>query len=893
MVVKLKFISNLDYQMEAIRSVTDLLQGVIGKAEDEDFSSFNSNGVLTSKETLNENLEKVQRRNGLDVSKVSNLKGPSLYDRPNFNIEMETGTGKTYIYLRTILELNKLYGLRKFVIVVPSVAIREGVSETLRLTRPHFQRLYDRIPYNFSIFSSDKMNSLISFCRSGVLEIMIITIQSFNKKEINTLYAKGRDDILNAESGMDMLSSTRPVVILDEPHKMSSELSGSAISEMNPLFVLRYSATHRDIENTHFVYSLGPSEAHDLGLVKKVDVIGTSVRHESSLPLVKLIGVNTKDKIRAKVILKAKIGGGYTDKTFTLSKGDSLAEKTRNPSYNDLIVSNISVVEGNQFLELSDGEKIKPNDSIGDTYIEVAKEQISSTIKTHLDTQEKLREFGVKVLSLFFVDEVTDYQELDPSKSGVDEELSRIDPEKYLFVRRFFDETFNRLKKGYSGWENVEPEDVRGAYFSARKTFKSISQDKDKIDEILKDKEKLLSFESPTSFIFTHSALGEGWDNPNVFNVCTLRITNSEVTKRQTIGRGLRIPVNQEGERFEDSSLNVLTVIANESYEDFARALQNDYIKDGIVKLPPIRNRGERVISNLREIVFKEKFSKIWEKLSIQTDFFSNIDTDELIEKSRLAIQENLIVKKPLIDVRRAEIEITEKGIVTQEKESEPVRQLKLKYYIPDIVSRLSTSTGLTKRTISRILIASEKTSEVFKNPEDFISKVSYLIKDLRIMMEVRNSNYFKTDKKYSNTLFKKEVPSYRPNVVEAGNSVYDKVLCDTQSEIKFAEKASADEQVEVFSKLPDSYYIKTPLGRYRPDWAIVYRRKRVSGKTEEQIYLVCETKFGYVDISGTLDSVPMDQQGKIICASKHFSLIEGLYYSVVDSYQAFKENIP
>lgn len=891
MTVNLKFISDLDFQIKAIRSVTDLFQGALGSRESAEFSQINGNPEIVSLDALNQNLKDVQRRNELEITSIPLLTGDALYDRPNFSVEMETGTGKTYVYLRTVVELFRTYGLKKFVIVVPSVAIREGILETLRITKPHFQKLYDRLPYNFSVFSSDRMSELSSFCRSMGLEIMVITIQSFNKKSINTLYEKGRDDILIADSGMDMLSDTRPVVILDEPQKMGSELSGSAIREMNPLFVLRYSATHKDLDRTNLVYSLGPAEAHELGLVKKIDVIGTTVRYESTLPLIRLTEVRTGSKISARVIMKARTTRGIVEKSFTLTRGDLLQEKTRNGAYEDLMVTNISGLQDDPYIELNGGTRIRLNHSVGDTYIQIAKEQIESTVRAHFETQEKLAVYGVKVLSLFFVDEVTDYQELDPEKSGAREELARIDPEKYLFVRKHFDEVFNRLKKEYGMWKDFEPEQVRGAYFSARKTFRSISQDKEKIDEILKDKEKLLSFESPTSFVFTHSALGEGWDNPNVFNICTLRTTHSEITKRQTIGRGLRIPVTQDGERFEDSSQNVLTVIANESYEDFASSLQDDYTQDGYVS-PPVRNRRERVTSRLRQEMFSEKFSELWEKLKLKTDFTSNIDSEKLVSECAEALRDNLVVRRPIVDIRRAEIRLTGEGVRTLERESEPVRPLDLTYEVPDLVARISKETGLTRRTVSLILLNSGKLSESFRNPEEFISRVSEIIVDRRARMEVRNSRYFKTGENYGSRLFESEVTSYRSNMIDAGNSLYDKVLCDTQSEKEFATRISEDNQAEVFTKLPDSYYINTPVGRYRPDWAIIYRRKRLSGEIEKDILLVCETKFGYSGTGGLSSSIPENQENKIFCAKKHYSEVGGISYLLADSYEQMRESI-
>ncbi len=893
MVVNIRFISDLDFQIKAIESIVNLFDGTLAEVKNQSQFRINSNPKIISLDILNKNLKQIQEKNNIPVSKVASLNGIGLYHRPNFSIEMETGTGKTYIFLRTILELNRKHGFKKFIIIVPSVAIREGILANLKLTKSHFQAIYDKLPYNYRVFSSEKIADLSTFCRSVTLEIMVITIQSFNKQSINTLYEIGRDDILIANSGMEMLAETNPVLIIDEPHKMSSELSASAIDNLNPLFILRYSATHKDLNKSNLVYSLGPDQAHDMGLVKKIDVIGTVIKHESSLPFIKLIQIILRPKIKAKTLLKVKTAKGVVDKVIFLSKGDSLQEKTKNPAYRDLLVTNICGVDNQEYLEFSGGTKIQLNEAQGDTYFQVAKEQIENTIRTHFEKQLMLKKYGVKVLSLFFIDEVTDYQELDSSKKGGYEEISEIDPKKYLFVKKTFDAFFERLKINYEDWTNKTPEEVRGAYFSARKTFKSISQDKDKIDQILRDKEKLLSFDSPVAFIFTHSALGEGWDNPNVFNICTLRISHSEITKRQTIGRGLRIPVDQSGVRFENPSENVLTIVANESYEDFARMLQSDYSKDEI-SVPPVENRRDKVTARLRKDVFKGEFRDIWAKLRIKTKIHTEINTEEFIEQCKSAIAENLLVRSPIIHVRRASVKFEKNGIRTVERKSEPIKRIELVYSIPDIVTRISNETGLTRRTISRIILESGKLSEIFNNPEEYISKMVTLIKEKKNKMEIASVRYSKTKETFTDDIFDEEIQSYKKNIVNAANSVYDTVLCDNSSERDFAEKLSSDNQVTIFCKLPQNYYIQTPIGRYRPDWAIVFQREQMSGYIEPKLYLIRDTKFGYSEFKGTIKSIPEDEQRKIYCALKHFNALNNeLDYQKADSYQNFCDTLP
>lgn len=722
---------------------------------------------------------------------------------------------------------------------------------------------------------------------------MVITIQSFNKEDINTLYEKGRDDILLAQSGIEMLAETTPVLILDEPHKMSSDLSRSALNNLNPLFILRYSATHNDLDKSNLVYSLGPVEAHNLGLVKKIDVIGVTVKRESSLPFIKLVEVLLKPRIRAKVILKTRTAKGAFEKPILVSKGDYLQEKTKNPAYQECMITNISGEDNNAYIELTGGVKIKLNESCGDTYLEIAREQIKQTILTHLEKQKQLKQYGIKILSLFFIDEVSDYQEIDPSKEGGVEELAKIDSKKYLFVRNTFDELFNEIKKDYADWKDKFPEDMRGAYFSARKTFKSISQDEEKIDEILRDKEKLLSFDSNTGFIFTHSALGEGWDNPNVFNICTLRTVKSEITKRQTIGRGLRIPVTQEGIRYENSSENKLTVIANESYDEFARTVQEDYRSDGILDTPPIANRREKIVVRLRKDKFDGEFKELWSKLKLKAEYRCELDTNKLIETCKKSVESNLIVKKPIWDIRRAKIDFEPDGVKPLEIGSESIKSLEIKYSIPDVVTRISNSTGLTRRTITKILLLSSKLKDAFNNPEEFISQVALIINNEKVKMELDTVKYRKSNSSYQDDIFEREVSSYKTDVIDSERAVYDKVICDTGSEKEFAQDMSKDEHVSIFCKLPQNYYVPTPTGSYRPDWALIYREIGIEGKIGFKFYLIRETKFGYSPIKGTKHSIPQNEQNKIDCAMKHYNEIEGLDYKVVNSFDDFKQSLP
>ncbi|HQT92596.1 MAG TPA: hypothetical protein PL001_11285 [Candidatus Kryptobacter bacterium] len=355
----------------------------------------------------------------------------------------------------------------------------------------------------------------------------------------------------------------------------------------------------------------------------------------------------------------------------------------------------------------------------------------------------------------------------------------------------------------------------------------------------------------------------------------------------------MRIPVMQDGARFE-SPENILTVVANESYEDFAKNLQEDYRQDGIAAPPMPANRREKISAKLRQDLFKGEFSGIWQKLRVKTEFQTIIDSDGLVASCCVAIREHVKVRKPIMDVRKARVEFNKDGFDMRESESEPVRQLEITYSVPDMVSRISNESGLTKKTVARILLECGKLEEAFNNPEEFVSRVSTIVKEQKIRMDIKTSKYSKTDGKYPDEIFEKEVSTYRTAVLDSENSVYDKVICDNGSERQFADDLTKDNaQVKVFCKLPQNYYIGTPTGNYRPDWAIIYQQIRIGGKTEHKLYLVRETKFGYSPMSGTRKSIPQDEQDKIDCALKHFEAVGELDYRMVDSYEDFKRTLP
>jgi len=593
--MKLHFEPDLDYQLQAIEAVCDLFRGQeicrteftvtrdpadtqmrLGFAQN-DLGIGNRLTLLD--EELLANLQAVQLRNGIAPSE-------SLASG-DFTVEMETGTGKTYVYLRTIFELNKRYGFTKFVIVVPSIAIKEGVYKSLQIMEDHFRSLYAGVPFDYFLYDSAKLGQVRNFATSAQIQIMVVTVGAINKKDVNNLYKDSEKT--GGEKPIDLIKATRPIVIVDEPQSVDGGLSGAgkqALDAMNPLCTLRYSATH--VDKHHMVYRLDAVDAYERRLVKQIEVASATVEDAHNRPFVRLVSVsNKRGSISARVELDVETATGVQRREVTVYDGDDLEQTTRRPIYRDCRIGEICVAKGNEFLELRvpGGEQyLRPGQTWGDVDpLAVQREMIRRTIKEHLDKEKRLRPLGIKVLSLFFIDEVAKYRQYDDDGNPVKGEYARIFEEEYKRLANHPD--YRTL------FEEVDlsraAEEVHGGYFSIDKkskravdTTESNQAGREAAEQaynlIMKDKERLLSFDTPLKFIFSHSALREGWDNPNVFQICTLRDIRTERERRQTIGRGLRLCVNQDGQRVRGFDVNTLTVIATESYEQFAENLQKE-----------------------------------------------------------------------------------------------------------------------------------------------------------------------------------------------------------------------------------------------------------------------------------------------------------------------------
>lgn len=853
--LKLKFDSHLDFQIEAINSVIDIFKGQNKNLNRRTYQN-NANILELTKERIYDNLVEIQTKNGLQPSAYEDLNRPY-----NFTIEMETGTGKTYVYLRTILELNQKYGWSKFIIVVPSVAIKEGVLKNLDITKEHFKQLYENLPYNYFPYRSDNLGRVRMFGQDTNLQIMIITKDSFNK---DTNIIHNNNDKMG-EKPIEIIKKTKPIVILDEPQKMGGDATQWGLSELDPLFILRYSATHRDIYN--LVYKLNPYDAYNLGLVKKIEVLSVTEDEDASkknLILEKIY--STSNGLRANVKAFVKTAEGTSFKSITLKHGDSLINKTKNTNYFNYIVNEIN--SELEYISFANGVKIYKGKSSLEVD-EIISYMVRETIIEHFEKKKRLNPLGIKVLSLFFLNRVDDYLLED----GI--------------VRRMFKEEFNKLiQNGYKEFTNLDVNRVHSGYFSKMKREKSIEEDESAYDLIMKDKEKLLSLEEPVEFIFSHSALREGWDNPNVFNICTLAYSTSEIKKRQEIGRGLRLPVDQYGNRIFDTNINLLTVITNESYREYLEQLQVEYREEAGIEAPPIEERQKRVKIKLKEeAIGSDNFINLWDRISQKAKYLVNIDENEFIQ--------NCISEIQTIDLNMLKVNVEKIRIDKIKNDDLPISYLKKLSVnreikeVFNVLTYIEKETNLTKKTIYKILNGSENFDLFFVNPQKYAEKVTEKIKECKKSFEARNIKYINLEDKYETSLFRDEVMSYESYIIKIDKSIYDGIIKDSAIEEKFAKELDKDSRIKLYIKLPEWYVIETPAGNYTPDWAIVV--ERIYGdQIEDKIFFVVETKG-----TNNINDLRPEEKIKIESAKKRFELIENTQFiAPVRDYESFEKKM-
>lgn len=922
--MKLKFNENQTFQLEAIRSVVGLFAGQPDASQttvsrDDALSSLALTETgIANRRVIDDaqwlaNLNAVQQANGLEASRaLETMKlddGSSVGEFPNFTVEMETGTGKTYVYLRTVHELSRTYGFKKFVIVVPSVAIREGVLASLKATKEHFDTIYDYERVEFMVYESAKVNQLRNFALSNAIQILVINIDAFAKDSAETSdeggkAKKSKGNVINQvrETGVkpiEFIQASHPVVILDEPQNLETDIRKRAIARLKPMCTLRYSATHRNTYN--LIYSLDPVRAYELGLVKQIGVDSVVELKDANQAFIEVESFKTgKRSVSAKLSIWVNQASGPAKKSVTVKNGDDLySEKLSNKRemYRDgFIVNEIDAEEG--FVMFANDVRVyvgRPHGALTDAILRL---QIEATVRRHFEKAKKLHPQGIKVLSVFFIDRVANYRVYGEDGGTAKGKFAEWFEEIY---------TQYQAKEEFAGLLTAEASAVHNGYFSQDKRavspFETLTgktnadAEASTFELIMRDKERLLGLDEPLAFIFSHSALREGWDNPNVFQICTLAESSSDIKKRQEIGRGLRLCVKAEGEEFvrvTDPALNRLTVIANESYEDFANQLQTEMLEAGVrFKREMVKNERDKVTVRLRKgFETDAQFLALWEKIRAKTRYSVEYDTQALIAKAAARIKAKMpAIERPKVALTRAEIAIGAKGVVGKQT-GYRTQTVEAKYVMPDFIGQVQAKTGLAKTTVARILLDSGRLADAVNNPQAFVDYTVELINAVKREFlvygdESENSGvrYIKLDSAvYEMRLFEQddlmEVFASNARAVEKGEkTLFSHIVIDSNSspERDFAQACEDNEDVLFYIKLPRWFRIETPVGPYNPDWAVAYRNDKV-------LYFVAETKK-----TGTTDHVQLDllrpiEELKIECGIRHFKNFEQVQFKVVSS---------
>jgi type III restriction enzyme len=957
---------------------------------------------------------------------------------------METGTGKTYVYLRSAFELNQRYGLTKFIIVVPSVAIKEGVYKSLQMTEDHFRKEYKNIQYDYFVYDSSKREQVRNFATNDYIQIMVINIDAFSKsfvdpaKESTANLIHRTDDRLNGMKPIEFIQATNPVVLIDEPQSVAStDNRKKAIASLNPLCTFRYSATLT--EKFNLLYRLDSIDAYTRKLVKQIEVASLEVQDNHNQAYIKLISVdNKKSPITAKIEIDAqtKIGKLQPRKSITVKSGTDLFEASGGRTvYEGYVINDIYCEEGSEYIDFTSRDDIiHLSQSIGevdqDTYKRL---QVSKTVEEHLEKELKfyrkittgvdvmdhskiLSQKGIKVLSLFFIDKVANYRGY--SKDGVpvqgkfacwfEEEFTqqlrkpkyrvlypsiwdKNDTGKPTLNEHVLKELASSVHNGYFAQDKKKDASGNPQFAESKLSAKGEGgktvADESAYNLIMRDKEKLLSMDEKLRFIFSHSALKEGWDNPNVFQICTLNETNSVMKKRQEIGRGLRLAVDQSGERVPYGfEVNTLTVMANESYDQFVAALQKEieeeegikfgavekhqfanivisdehdtkeflgakkseeiyqhladkgYIDkkgkildslkadlvDNTVSLPEsvqehsdailatltkitkglsIKKHEEKKTATLREdngkqIVLGDDFKALWDRIKYKTTYRVNFSVGELVQKCIKEIRASVAVASAKFEYKKVKVAITEAELETFDEKSKIQYYRNRNFQLPDVVTYLESNTNLTRKTVVDILLGLGDKLEAFKNnPQRFIELASEVIRKQMRLAIVDGISYHRIGDEdyYAQELFQEEeLTGYLKNMVEANKSVYDYIICDSDTEFEFAEKLEESTDVKLYAKLPAWFKIDTPLGSYNPDWAVLIDKEDGMG---DQLYFVVETKSSIFS-----DDLRASEQAKIDCGIEHFkalsqdkdgkALDNPAKFVKADSYNTFATNL-
>jgi len=887
-------LEDLAYQREAVDAVVRLFKGQPRNTFDMAcHEGVRGNCLSVPSEQIRANVLEILEGSGISADSAC------LADTLDFCVEMETGTGKTLVYLKTIYELFRQYGFTKFIILVPSVAIKEGVLATFESFAHQLANVYGFTPACFE-YDSKRLNRVTTFVEEQHPQIMVMTLQSFNAED-RILNQAQREDLFFNMPFIEAIAQTRPIIIMDEPQEgMDTDNSVARIDALQPLCKLRYSATHKVMRN--LVYRLTPFDSYQQGLVKKIEVLTVAEQNEEATLRVELVSVQTYQDgkpPRAKLRLwYAKKDGSFALRESPFLKvGDDLEATTGSIGYRGYVLRRIykPLREKTYRCEFENGavvvEKEKSADLEG-----IFGEQLYWLIDSHLTKRERLQPQGIKCLSLIFIDRVDNYVQ----PAGI--------------IRRLFGEKYRQIVTEKTGRTPTAEEitAVQGYYFAQTgkgeytDNEKSMRGNKELFDLILKQKEELLRIGNPVEFIFSHSALGVGWDNPNIFNIATLNQSYSEIKKRQEIGRGLRICVNQDGQRIYDAEdcpegeeVNLLTIVPNETYETFVTQYQSE-IKDvyGTVesgaktrhKAKGKHPRKRRVKRN-DNIYGSKPFREFWRRLSQRTDYSVVFDDAAVVARAVEALNalkiEPYTAEVALNRVRRLEAE----GVTTAHIGSER-RRLRASFGAMDLIEEISEGTSLAYPTVLRILQGVTNRSAITANPARFIHEASSRIREIELDELLRGVTYAPSaDAPFDIARFEPSIETFADTIETPNRGLYDRVICDSTLERDFAGFADSDDEVVCFLKLPEFYKIETPIGPYNPDFGVVFRRKRLRDSQETEFYFVVETK-GTNELSDA-KALRQSEVYKIKCAMKHFEALgvdARIHYDApVKDYPVFK----
>ena len=968
-------IGNVNWQMHYTEDSTFL--GIANRKLD---SFFDDERLLSQ-------IRSVQIKNSLKPSEK--LEGDGI----NLSIEMETGVGKTYTYIKTIYELYKNYGWSKYIIVVPSVAIREGVYKSFEVTEDHFASLYGK-RIRYFIYDSSRLSDISNFASDSNINVIIMNYQAFNASFKKNASDSARKifrelDEFNSRKPIDVIAKTNPILILDEPQSLEGKATKENLKRFNALFTLRYSATHKHPYN--MIYKLDAVDAYNERLVKRIQVKGisqTSLTGANGYIYFDSINIS-KSAPTANLEIEVKYKSGVKRKMIRVKEGDNLYVKSNElESYLDGFT--VSQIDGrDNSIEFTNGDRLYAGDVVGHADEDVIRRiQIRETIKSHLEKERDLYYKGIKVLSLFFIDEVSNYRIYDDNNVAHNGIYADIFEEEYEKVFKSF-----QLMHGGDEYikylENFDASSTHQGYFSVdnkgriKNTRGQSNDDINTYDLIMKNKELLLDRDpkkSPVRFIFSHSALKEGWDNPNVFQICTLKQSGSNIRKRQEVGRGLRLCVDETGERMDENFLgdsvqevNSLTVIASESYEDFASTLQNEYYEESsgrVRKITPdlfegrvlkkvdgtkidvdkylaldiyvrlidykyvddykltesfyddkkagalnlgeeyndyqdsiiglldriydrdidiINERTRNVYARVNEDkLYSKEFKELWSRINRKTYYTVKFNSNDLIENCIARIDEKLNIQTIKYKVRTAYIDKMTFDKKDFKKNLKEVNESSDQNYETtsstryDLVGKIAENTQLTRKDVVSILsgIREDKFLNFRKNPEEFISKVSDIINDEKASRIIQCLSYNLLEDRYDTTIFTeaKNKGQIGKDAVESKRGLFDFTIYDSSVEKYFSEKLDTRDEVAVYVKLPSSFYISTPVGKYNPDWAISFYEGSV-----KYIYFVAETK-------GSVNSLQLRpiENAKINCAKKHFEKIsdEKVKFAPIDSFE-------